>query len=114
MAFTQIQVTGSFQSTTGSEPAAGQLTFTLTRPMSNSNVIVTPSPITATLDDDGSFNVTLVANDDPDTAPSGVWYGVTEQIIDGQPRDYFIVIPAAADGGIVDISTLMPGTAGWS
>jgi hypothetical protein len=112
MAFTAIQVTGTYQSESGA-PASGTLTFQLTQAMENTNVVITPSPIVVTLDSSGHFTQTLLANDDAGTVPPGVMYGVTEQVTSAEPRDYFITIPSGL-GGTVDISTLMPGAPGWS
>lgn len=111
MAFTKITVTGAYQDGLG-DPLQGALTFTLTQAMTNSGVTIPPEPVTVQLAT-GRFAVALAATDDAGTVPQGVVYGVTEAIIGGQPRDYFIVAPAAAPGGTVDISTLMPGPVGW-
>lgn len=110
MSFTSVTLTGSFQSGAG-EPLAGTLTFTLTQAMANSNVVVSPGPVEITLDDNGSFSIELLANDDPATVPQGVLYGVTEQVSGAQPRDYAILLSHATSP--VDISTLMPGQTGW-
>lgn len=108
--FTQVLLTGSF--TTGGQPASGTLTFTLTQAMASGGSLQPPAPVTVTLDAEGSFSIALAANDDPTTVPQGVRYGVTEQIVGAQPRDYFITIPHTA--ATVDLSTLMPGEQGWT
>lgn len=107
--FTEVVVTGSYV-TEGGQPAAGTLTFTLTQPMAN-GVSVSPAPITATLTD-GGFTVVLLANDDAETVPQGVRYGVTEQITGAQPLDYFILVSHAASP--VDIATLRPAEGAWA
>ncbi len=109
MAFTSVELTGTFQSPT---PASGTLTFTLTQAITNGDVVLAPSPVTVTLDEGGRFSLMLAANDDAATIPQGVRYGVTEQIAGAQPRDYFILVPHATSP--VDISTLMPGEQGWT
>ena len=106
-AFTTVEVVGTFASA-----ASGMVTFTLTQAMANGNVIVPPTPITATLDSAGHFSIDLYANDDPATVPMGVRYGVTEQVVGAQPRDYFVLVPSA--DAVVDLSTLMPGEQGWT
>lgn len=108
--FTEVTVTGTFTGESGS-PAAGSLTFTLTQPMTNGDVVVPPKPLTVTLNEHGSFSVILFANDDEATVPQGAQYGVTEQVTGAQPRDYCILVSHAATP--VDISTLMPGAPGW-
>jgi hypothetical protein len=84
--FTLVTLTGTFQ--TGGEPATGTLTFTLTQPMQDGDSILPASPVTVSLDENGRFSVVLAANDDPATVPQGVQYGVTEQVVGAQPRDY--------------------------
>jgi hypothetical protein len=107
--FTEVVVTGSYVTENG-EPAAGALTFTLTQPMAN-GVTVPPGPITSTLTD-GGFTVVLLANDDAETVPQGVRYGVTERITGAQPRDYFILV--SHETSPVDIATLMPAEGVWA
>lgn len=106
MAFTQVTLAGTFHDETGGAQA-GTLTFSLARSMSNSGVVVTPAAITVTLDANGSISQPLVANTDQDTTPQGVWYGVTEQISGGRPRDYFIQIPGTTTD---DSATLTDGS----
>jgi hypothetical protein len=110
MAFTTVEVTGRYLTPTG-EPATGSLTFTLTQPMSNSGVQVDPAPTITTLNEDGAFAVELYANDDTETVPTGVQYGVTEQIEEAQPEDYFVQVSHLTSP--VDIANLRPGAPGW-
>lgn len=110
MSFTTVTITGTFESQPG-VPASGQLTFTLTQAMANADVVLPAAPLKVTLDEHGHFSVGLAANDDTGTEPQGVLYGVTEEIIGAQPRDYFIAVSHEATP--VDLSTLMPGVPGW-
>ncbi len=110
-AFTTVEIVGAFATQAGS-PAAGTITFTLTQPMANDGIVALPTPIVATLDATGRLVVRLYANDDAATVPTGVQYGVTEQIVGAQPRDYFILLSHSETP--VDISTLMPGDTGWT
>jgi hypothetical protein len=107
LAFTEITVTGSYGAT-----ASGSVTFTLTQPMANADVVMLPEPVVVQLVD-GAFSTTLAAVDDAATVPQGVFWAVTENIVGAQPRDYFIVVPSAS-GPTVDLSTLMPGQIGWT
>lgn len=107
LGFSSVTVTGTYSPST-----SGTITFTLTQPMANNDVILLPDPIIVTLSS-GTFSTTLSANDDTATVPQGVLWGVTENITGCQPRDYFITVSAAA-APTVDISTLMPGQIGWS
>lgn len=111
MSFTPVEVAGTFHTQTG-QPSAGTITFTLTQAMENGNVVVPPEPVTVTLDSSGHFATSLLANDDPETVPQGVQYGVTEQITGAQPRDYFIQLSRSTSP--VDISTLVPSEPGWA
>lgn len=88
MAFTQITVTGTYDSS-----ANGSVTFTLTQPMANSDEIASVTPIVATVAA-GALSQVLNANTDPTTVPQGVVYGVTEVLTGYAPRDYFIEVPA--------------------
>lgn len=111
MSFTSVTVVGTFHDQTGS-PASGTLTFTLTQPMQNGDVIVDPQPVVVTLDSSGHFSTVLLANDDSATTPVSVQYGVTETLAGAQPRDYFVVVSQATSP--VDLSTLMPAGRGWT
>lgn len=108
---TVVTLIGTYQTAAGN-PGSGTLTFTLTAPISNQGTIIPASPITVTLDPTGSFSIDLFATDDQDTIPTGVWYGVTEQLTGMQPRDYFILVSSAATQP-VEISTLTPGDTAW-
>lgn len=109
MAFTQVTITGTYNTQAGAT-ASGSVTFTLTKPMENGDII-NPQPVTVTLDSSGHFSTTLAANDDTGTVPSDTQYGVTELISGAEPRDYFITVSHSVNP--VDISTLMPGETGW-
>lgn len=108
MAFTEITVTGTFKSPTGSA-ASGTVTFTLTRPMEQPGVgIVEPTPIVASLSA-GAISQVLYATDDTDTTEAGsVFYSVEEQIVGLPSRSYTINVPHSAADGTVDLSTLAP------
>lgn len=110
MGFTTVTVTGKYEDATGAS-AAGSLIFTLTQGMANDGTTVAPSPIVATLDGTGSFSVDLLANDDTDTVPQGVRYGVTERITNAQPRDYYVTV--SNTDSPIDISALVPDRPGW-
>lgn len=109
MAFTNITVTGTWQHADGTS-ATGKVEFVLSRPVANSNVIISNQPIIATLNGSGSISTTLVANDDTGTFPTGTFYLVTEQLIGAAHTEYEVVIPHSAVSGTIDISTLMPNT----
>lgn len=110
MSFTPVTLEGTFENQSG-EAASGTLTFTLAQSMSNDRVVIAAVPIVVTLDAEGHFSVVLLANDDEDTTPEGVQYGVTETLTSAQPRDYSITISHTTSP--VDISTLIPSEPGW-
>lgn len=92
MAFTQVDITQDFTLADGTEPS-GTVTFTPTAPMFNTTVVVPMTPAVARLaGGTGTINLTLVANTDPSTAPSGAAYKVDE-VINGVKRTYHIQIP---------------------
>jgi hypothetical protein len=110
MSATLIAVTGKYANADGTA-AVGTVTFVLSEPIANSDVIYHQLPQTNTLSGTGAFSQTLVANDDSATSPTGSFYTVTENISDAPQRVYSIVVASASPHGTVDISTLMPNTA---
>lgn len=81
MAFTQVTVTGAFESADG-DPARGRIRFTPEGAMTNDGVTVVAAPVTATLDG-GQLTVSLAANTDPDTTPADTTY-LVEELLAGQ------------------------------
>jgi hypothetical protein len=112
MAATEVTVTGTFRNEDGTA-ASGTLQFQLSSAIANSDVVVSPVPVTVTLNALGSFSLPLAANDDAATTPAGTSYTVLERITSSSNREYSIVVPSAAPGGTVDLSTLMPGSPGF-
>lgn len=97
MTFTPVTLTGKYAAgATGA--MAGTVTISLSQPMSNGGLILTPTAQIIDLDDTGAFSEPFFANTDPATIPQGSWYEVTEQLYlgsQGQQRDYSIQIPAS-------------------
>lgn len=95
--------------------AAGQVTFS-PRPNGvsdpgNGDILVS-SAVTATLDADGSFAVTLQASDDLSIAPSGWTYAVSERIAGAREvREYDIDIPTSAAVTGIDLWDVAPASA---
>jgi hypothetical protein len=113
MAFTTITVTGTYLESGTGDPQAGRVTFLLTAPMRQPqfNLTVAPSLITATLDENGEFEVELYATNDTATEPLGVTYEVTERISGCALNKYFISIDKDAILGSVDVADLAPNIA---
>jgi hypothetical protein len=109
MAATLITVTGTYYNVDGTA-AVGTVSFKLSEPIANSNVIYHLLPKEVTLNGSGSISQLLVANDDTATTPTGSYYIVTEKITNSPSREYQIVVPHAATNGTIDLSTLMPNT----
>ncbi len=92
MAFTQVTIVQDFTLADGTEPS-GTVTFTPTAPMRNDSVVVPAIPAVARLAGGvGTISIPLVANTDPATSPSGVYYKVVETI-NGVTRTYNIQVP---------------------
>lgn len=110
MAFTTIIVTGTYLEQDGETAASGTVTFMLTSTMRDTldNITVSPSEVTATLDNEGGFSIELAATNDTYTTPRGVTYEVTERIDGGNENKFFISIDKDSPGGIVDIADLVP------
>ncbi len=105
--FTQITVTGTFTNSDGTA-AAGEVVFTLSKPMNNNDVIEEVSPVVVTLSGAGTISQVLSANDDTGTTPTDAQWVVIENITGASHREYNVTIPHTAPGGTVDLSTLDP------
>ena len=84
MAVTPITLSGTYLQLNG-DPAKGTVAFTLSATLENTGADVIYPQLTwiATLDNTGSFEQTLPANNDTDSTPSGVTYSVKETITGG-------------------------------
>jgi hypothetical protein len=103
MAFTQITVTGSFQTPAGA-PAVGTVSFTPVAAMRNAvggPETTVATTVVGTLVD-GELSVSLAATDDPGTTPTGVTYAVRTYIL-GRTEQWFIEVPH--DGGPIDLGS---------
>lgn len=109
MAFTQVTVTQDYNSADWTEPS-GTVIFTPVVPMLNSGVVVPAVPVTARLDGAGTISITLVADTDPSTTPTGGYYGVVE-LINGVRRSYNVVIPHDQGSSVVLYSLAQMSTA---
>jgi len=108
----QVTVTGTWRLrlADGTTVAAtGYVTFAPTTRLQDGGTseILPVSPVRAVLDSGGHISVTLLATDDPDLAPSGWGYQVTETV-GGTTDSYFAVFPAAIP--TVDLSTVAPAS----
>lgn len=101
-------VTGSFVNLDGT-PCAGTVTF---EPApcywlaANDDVTVLPSSTVATLDQDGTFSVELLATDEPDLNPVGWTYKVRVRLTDCEKAWSFSML-APADT-VIDLADVTP------
>lgn len=102
-------VTGEYVDVQGN-PIAGQVKFT-PRPVlvdGVENQIIIPRTVVATLDNTGSFSVTLPVTDDDDLTPVNWTYLVEEAFVGG--RTYDITIPTGASIDLADVVPAQPAT----
>lgn len=105
MSFTQATVTHVFQNADGTA-ASGSVEFTLTKRMSQPNLTIVPTSITATLSGSGALSQSLTANNDTGTIPDDVQWRVDIRILGMDAESYFITVPTG--GGTIDLYTLLP------
>lgn len=106
-AITAITVSGLYVAPDGSA-VTGSVSFTPSVAATTPGALLPVSPLTVELDSTGAFSVALAATDDPQWAPSGFTYTVTERINGARARTYSIVVPAASPGGVLDLATVAP------
>ncbi|PWU50660.1 hypothetical protein DLJ47_23525 [Micromonospora sp. S4605] len=94
-----VQIRGRYVNLDGT-PAQGSVTFTgnVAAVATASQSMVVPSTITANLDADGAFTVSLLATDDPDLRPNGWTYTVKENFTGGRTYDISVPISAKSTG----------------
>jgi hypothetical protein len=108
VAFTFITVTRTYKPPAG-HAAQGYVRFIPSSPMINGTTTIS-APEQATLSKTGAISISLAANNDPSTTPTGTTYRVTENLSGQASRSYDVIIPYNAAGGTVDLSTLAPVT----
>ncbi|WP_432131249.1 hypothetical protein [Streptomyces tendae] len=106
--FDTITVTGKYVDLLGNAQS-GTVTFTSSTTVVDASALVTivPVPITATLDSNGAFSISLPATDDPDISPNGYTYKVEERFGGKSLRTYNIIVPYSTVGNL-DLSTVAP------
>jgi|ERR1035437_276793 hypothetical protein len=108
MSFTLVRVTSQWKCIDGTIPT-GTVTFSLSCDISDGvSLFYTLDSCVRTLDGEGCCPpISIPANDDPTTRPSGSYYIVTEDI-NGNTRTYFVVVPHTAPGGTISLAALAP------
>ena len=109
MAFTPIEVTGTYTLPDGSA-ATGTITFQATAEMRDpaTNIIILPHEVSVILDEFGSFSTMLYATNDVGVVPTGVTYEVNERLNGTAWSKYFISIDKESPGGMFDLADVIP------
>lgn len=107
MSFTVRTLTHGFTNADGTA-CSGKVTFDLTDVMTNGAATIVPSEVDAPLDSSGAISVSLAANDDTGTSPTGVQWRATFRILGAEDETYLITVPSAGSGAI-DLGSLLPG-----
>ena len=109
MAFTPIEVTGTYTLPDGSA-ATGTITFQATAEMRDpaTNIIILPHEVSVILDEFGSFSTMLYATNDVGVVPTGVTYEVNERLNGTAWSKYFISIDKESIDGIFDLADVIP------
>lgn len=96
-------VTGNYVTASGS-PASGRVIFTPTsRVIDENNAVIVEDSITATLDANGAFSISLPTTDNAALNPVGWAYEVSVRIHGLRPRKFFAFLPYG-DGSAVNIN----------
>lgn len=86
-------ITGNYVTASGS-PASGRVTFTPTsRVIDENNAVIVEDSISAVLDANGAFSVTLPTTDNASLNPVGWAYEVNVRIHGSRPRKFFASLP---------------------
>lgn len=106
MSFTYRTITHAFLDA-DSSASVGEVTFDLTGPMTNGGTTIEPGEVTAPLVA-GALSVSLAANDDTGTVPTGQQWVTTLRFQGEDPISYLITVPSVGSGAI-DLGSLLPG-----
>lgn len=105
-----VHLTGRFIAPDGT-PLTGSLTFAppsvLTMPDADT-IANTVATVDITKEDQGRFEVNLIATDGPGMSPRNWTYLVTEKLKGAQIRQYHIMLPERPGGDPVDLADLAP------
>ena len=96
-------ITGNYVTASGS-PASGRVTFTPTsRVIDENNAVIVEDSISAVLDINGAFSITLPTTDNTSLNPVGWAYEVNVRIHGSRPRKFFANLPYG-DGSAVNLN----------
>jgi len=105
MAFTQATITHTFLNADGT-PASGEITFTLTKRMTNGTQTIIPSTVTAAVSATGTLSQLLWSTQDPGTWPQDAEYRVDFRLLGAEQEQFYVGVPSG--GGTVDLGSLLP------
>lgn len=102
--FATRPVQGTYVSLAG-KPMSGEIEFAIEPILVDgaASVIIIPVPLPAELDENGHFSIDVPVTDDPDVSPSPFRYRVTEKLVGGVGRNFYLDVP----GGVstpIDLS----------
>lgn len=113
MSFTTVTVNGTLLNPLNAPVIGGQITFTLSQPISDGGAnYVGSEPISVLSGGSGTFTATLLANDDSTTMPTGTYYTVNVNTPWGNQT--FDIVVSKAYAPVVNLFSLpqvMPSTA---
>lgn len=108
MAFTYPVVQHTWINADGT-PSSGQVEFVLSTALTNSSITISPTPVTASLDQNGAISQPLASNVDAGTTPNSSFWTVVERILGAPQRTFSIQLPSASAGALyVDLGSLAP------
>lgn len=97
MGFTQVTLTGTIEESPGVPRTDATITATLSGEMSDGVAVITPSAVSTQVASDGTFSLTVAANDTPSTTPTGRYYNFIVTANQGATVDQFsAVVPQAS------------------
>jgi hypothetical protein len=105
LSFTQVQLSGKVLLSNSTPAAGASVNLTLNTPITDGTTFVAPEPLTVRCASDGTFTLTVNANDDLTTQPTGTYYSVVIGY-GSQTLDSFNVVVLHADAPTVNLFTL--------
>lgn len=105
MTFTSSTINHTWQNA-DTTPSSGNITFSLSKAITNGSVTIAPNHVVVTLNASGGISQALVSNVDMTTIPQDSFWIVTERIMGAAERQYPVQVPS---GGVTtDLGSLMP------
>ena len=108
MSFTQVAVTGTISLGSTGLPATGaNVNMTLSSFITDGDNVIAVATETTTCDSTGAFSLTVPANDDPTTTPTGTYYSVViTSESGGSTLDSFTTVVSYKDAPSINLYSL--------